>query len=74
MHKEFPAIVEPPTKEDRFWIAYCPEVPGANGQGESEAEALVSLREAIELLLEVRREEGMRGIPADARHTTVTLT
>ncbi len=32
-------------------VAYCPEVPGANGQGRSKDEARKSLAEAIALIL-----------------------
>ena len=52
MHNEFTAIVE---HDGKWHIAYCPEVPGANGQGESRDEALTSLRDAIALILEDRR-------------------
>ncbi|MEX2172454.1 MAG: type II toxin-antitoxin system HicB family antitoxin [Pirellulales bacterium] len=70
MHNEFTAIVE----QDGIWhIAYCPEVPGANGQGESRDEALASLRDAIALILEDRREDGLRGVPDDADRTVVTV-
>jgi len=41
-------------------------VPGANGQGRTKDEALKSLSEAIRLILEDRREQGLRGIPPDA--------
>lgn len=30
MHNEFTAIIE---RDGEWFIAYCPEVPGANGQG-----------------------------------------
>ncbi len=73
MRNEFTAIIEGPTDDDLFWIAYCVEVPGANGQGETEAEALESLQSAILLMLEVRREEGLRGIPDTARRTVVSV-
>jgi predicted RNase H-like HicB family nuclease len=49
MHNEFTAIVE----QDGPWhIAYCAEVPGANGQGKSREECLANLREAIVLILD----------------------
>ena len=70
MHNEFTAIVE---RDGPWFIAYCPEVPGANGQGVSRDEALASLRDAIALILEVRREDGLRGVPADADRTVVTV-
>ena len=66
MDNEFTAIVE---RDGRWFIAWCPEIPGANGQGETRAEALDSLRDAISLVLEDRREDGLRGVPDDAeRH------
>jgi predicted RNase H-like HicB family nuclease len=40
--------------EGGFW-AICPEVPGANGQGETIEETKTNLREAIELILSVPR-------------------
>ena len=63
MRHEFTAIYE----RDAEWvIAYCPEVPGANGQGRTKEEARTSLAQAIVLILEDRREEGLRGVPAGA--------
>lgn len=63
MRNEFTAVYE----QDGEWIvACCPEVPGANGQGRTKEEARQSLIEAIELILEDGREEGQRGVPADA--------
>jgi len=73
LHHEFTAVVEPPNDDDQWWIAYCPEVPGANGQGASETEAIDSLREAIVLILQTRLEEGLRSVPADAKQTTVKV-
>ena len=71
MHNEFTAIFE----RDGDWvIAYSPEIPGANGQGRTKDEAKRSLAEAIALILQDRREEGLRGVPADAERETVTVT
>ena len=50
MRNEFTAIIEP-AEEGGFW-ATCPEVLGANGQGETIDEVLADLSEAIELTLE----------------------
>ena len=44
-------------REGEWFIAFCPEVPEANGQGRTQDECLQSLREAILLLMEDRREE-----------------
>lgn len=40
-----------------WFVAFCPEVPEANGQGRTQDECLQSLREAILLLMADRREE-----------------
>lgn len=70
MHNEFTAIFE---RDGDWFFAYCPEIPGANGQGHTKDEARESLAKAIELILEDRREEGLRGVPADAERETVVL-
>jgi predicted RNase H-like HicB family nuclease len=71
MHNEFTAIFE---RDGEWYIAYSPEIPGANGQGRTKEEARQSLAQAIALILEDRREEGLRGIPADAERETVTVS
>ncbi len=70
MRNEFTAIVE---KDGPWYIAYCAEVPGANGQGRSRAECLANLREAIALILEYRREDSLRAIPPDAEQELVVI-
>ena len=70
MHNEFTAIIE---RDGDWFVAYCPEIPGANGQGRTKDEAKKSLAEAIELILEDRREDGIRGIPEDAIKEVVSL-
>jgi predicted RNase H-like HicB family nuclease len=64
MTAEFTAIIEP-SPEGGYW-AICPEISGANGQGETIEEAKDSLRESIELILEDRREDILRGLPENA--------
>jgi predicted RNase H-like HicB family nuclease len=56
-----------------WYIAYCAEMPGATGQGRTKDDARRSLIEAIALILEDRRTEGLRGVPADAERETVTV-
>jgi predicted RNase H-like HicB family nuclease len=34
------------------WAVWCPELPGCTSAGETEAEALQNIREAIQLYLE----------------------
>jgi len=71
MHNEFTAIIE---RDGEWHIAYCPEIPGANGQGRNKDEARQSLAGAIALILQDRREDGLRGVPSDAIHETVVVT
>ena len=70
MRNEFTAVLE---RDGKWFIAYSPEIPGANGQGKSKQEALESLSEAIALILKDRREDGLRGLPAKAIRETVTV-
>jgi predicted RNase H-like HicB family nuclease len=60
-------------RDDDWYVAYCPEVPGANGQGRTKEEARNSLASAIELILLDRREDALRGLPTDAERETVTV-
>ena len=70
MRNEFTAIVE---KDGPWYIAYCAEVPGANGQGKSREECLENLREAIILILDHRREDSLRAMPPDAKQELVVV-
>ena len=70
MRHEFTAVYE---HDEEWTIAYCPEIPGANGQGHSKEEARKSLTEAIVLILEDRREEGLSGVPANAEREVITV-
>jgi predicted RNase H-like HicB family nuclease len=71
MHNEFTAVIE---KDEEWYIGYCPEIPGANGQGRTVEECKKSLGEAISLILEDRREDALRGVPADAKRETITIS
>jgi predicted RNase H-like HicB family nuclease len=70
MRNEFTAIVE---RDGPWHIAYCAEVPGANGEGKSREECLANLRDAIALILEHRREESLRAVPSDASQELVVV-
>ena len=70
MTNEFTAVVE---RDGEWFIAYCAEIPGANGQGRTKEEALESLRGAVSLVLEDRREDALRGLPPDAVKEKVTV-
>lgn len=70
MSNEFTAIFE---RDGDWYIAYCPEIPGANGQGRTKEEARGSLADAIALILADRREDMLRGLPDDAEQDTVKV-
>jgi len=70
MRNEFTAIVE---RDGRWYIAYSPEIPGANGQGRTKAAAVKSLAGAIALILEDRRKDGLRSVPARATRQRVVV-
>jgi predicted RNase H-like HicB family nuclease len=44
--------------EDGYIVADCPILPGCISQGKTRDEALANIKEAIELCLESREEEG----------------
>jgi len=70
MHNEFTAIVE---KDGDWFMAYCPEIPGANGQGRTVEECRKNLAEAISLILEDRRDDALRGAPQEAIRDVVIV-
>ena len=52
-------IVSLDRDEDGVWIVECPSIPGCVSQGSNKEEALEHIKEAIQLCLEVREEQGM---------------
>ena len=67
----FTAIIEK-APEGGYW-SICPEVPGANGQGETVEDAKASLAEAIQLIFEDRVADMTRGLPDDAIQSVVAV-
>jgi predicted RNase H-like HicB family nuclease len=70
LRNEFTAVIE---RDGDWYIAYCPEIPGANGQGKTKPEARQSLAEAIALILDDRRRDGLRGLPRSAVREKVVV-
>lgn len=54
MHNEFTAVFE---RDGDWYVAYSPEIPGANGQGRTKEEARQNLSDAIALILQDRGDE-----------------
>ena len=63
MRNEFTAIIE---QDGEWFIGYCPEIPGANGQGHTVEGCGQDLSEAIALILEDRRQDAFQGVAQDA--------
>ncbi|HEV2278717.1 MAG TPA: type II toxin-antitoxin system HicB family antitoxin [Acidobacteriaceae bacterium] len=70
MRNEFTAIIE---RDGDWFVGWSPEIPGANGQGHTVEECRESLASAIQLILEDRRQDGLRGVPQDAIREVVTV-
>jgi len=45
--------------EDGIWIAECPSIPGCVSQGKTKASAIENIRDAINVCLEARAEQGL---------------
>ncbi|MFC1495693.1 type II toxin-antitoxin system HicB family antitoxin [Thermodesulfobacteriota bacterium] len=71
MKGELTAIIEK-APEGGYW-AICPEVPGANGQGETIEEAKENLKQSVSLILLDRVEDAKRGLPHDAIQETIAI-
>ena len=56
-------------QSEEGWAVSCPALPGCHSQGETREEALVNIREAIQLWLEVAEEDARR----EAESETGTL-
>jgi len=50
--------------EDGYWVAEVPSLPGCISQGTTRAEALVNIKEAIEVYIEALEEDGLP-VPED---------
>jgi predicted RNase H-like HicB family nuclease len=70
MHHEFSAVYE---RDGEWFIGYCLEIPDENGQGRTLEECRESLREAIKLILEDRKQDALRGVPDEAIRETLEV-
>ena len=70
MQNEFTAVME---RDGEWYVGFCPEIPEANGQGHTVEECRENLAQAIALILQDRREDALRGVPADAIREVVRV-
>ncbi len=52
MKRQITPVIE---KRGKWYVAYVREIPGANTQGKTVAEARANLKEALKLILEANR-------------------
>jgi predicted RNase H-like HicB family nuclease len=70
MRNEFTAQIQ---RDGEWFVAWCEEVPEANGQGRTRDECLQSLRSAIELVLDERRTDARRNVAAGVEETVIAV-
>jgi len=57
--------------EDGYIVAECPSLPGCVSQGKTREEAMANITEAIEGILEVRKELGEPVIRPEVRFVNI---
>ncbi len=45
--------------EDGYWVAECPSLPGCISQGQTKAETLINIREAIRGYIAALQDDGL---------------
>lgn len=58
--------------EDGYWVVECPSLPGCISQGETKAEAIANIREAIALYIEALEEDSLL-VPEERFEATVVV-
>jgi len=56
--------------QDGFWVAECPSLPGCVSQGETRAQAIENIREAIVGYIEALEADGL-AVPQDTFEAVV---
>ena len=70
MRNRYTALIQ---RDGKWFIAFCPEVPEANGQGKTREACLQSLADAIALVVDYKRERGLENAPKGAEQTCVLV-
>ena len=68
--RRFNALLQ---RDGKWFIAFCPEVPGANGQGRTKKQCLENLAAAIKLMLAIQEEELASLTQGDTERTVVEI-
>ncbi len=59
--------------EDGWWMATCVEIPEAKTQGETLEEARENIKDAIQLVIESKRDLAGKEFPEDGTHIRESL-
>jgi predicted RNase H-like HicB family nuclease len=70
MINQFHAIYE---RDGDWFVAFCPEIPEANGMGKTKAICLENLVDAIRLILQDRYEDSIRGLEQNYHNELITV-
>jgi predicted RNase H-like HicB family nuclease len=69
MSAKYTAVVQ---RDGEWWIGWVEEIPGVNSQGKTREELLDNLRDALEEMLEMNREDARAA--AKGTYEEVSLT
>lgn len=58
--------------EDGYFVAECPSLPGCISQGKTREEAVLNIKEAIDVYIAALREDGLP-VPAEHFDTMVVV-
>ncbi len=70
MSNQYTAII---TKDDDWWIGWVEEIPGANAQEKTKEELLLSLKEAAQDIIELRRRDAINEIKTDYQEVALAI-
>lgn len=70
MKNRYDAVV---VHEGKWFMAFCPEVPEANGQGKTREACLKDLATAIGTVLDYKRAKSLKNVPSGAEQTAVLV-
>jgi predicted RNase H-like HicB family nuclease len=70
MSAEYTAII---TKDGDWWIGWVEEIPSANAQEETKEELLISLKEAVTDIIEIRRDQARSEMTNDYEEVLLAI-
>ena len=68
MDRQFTAVIQ---HDESWWVGWIEEIPGVNAQERSKEELLVSLKEALDDILELNREEARKDLKGEFEEVAI---